>query len=416
MKEALKTPLYVKILLADIISNFGDILYYLALLNYVLQLDRSNLAVSIINLSEILPILSSFVLGYLADRTRRRYEAITGTLILRIIIYVIIACIMEFSPSLLIVAAVSLFNFISDCAGQYENGLYYPISNRMVRDEIREEVMAFRQSFMLTLNILFKAFGGVMILYLSFSKLALIDAASFLISMLIIIGARKEFLIYCSDSDAFSKPDKISIGSLRKELGSAISRLWQMSEIRDTLAVIPVLNAGLAIVTPVAVLCMADNPGFCIINPAITISMLAMCEPAGRIVGSALTISLLKKISLRKALQIVLLITAVLLLGIVLQNIYIVLPAMFFASFWTGCIDPKMGAIIFNNLEEGMLATAFGGMTTYFQLGDIASRLILSAIVLLLSPPAIAAVYAVVVVGALAYITMNGNTKGKEEA
>ena len=62
MKEALKTPLYVKILLADIISNFGDILYYLALLNYVLQLDRSNLAVSIINLSEILPILSSFVL------------------------------------------------------------------------------------------------------------------------------------------------------------------------------------------------------------------------------------------------------------------------------------------------------------------------------------------------------------------
>ena len=87
MKEALKTPLYVKILLADIISNFGDILYYLALLNYVLQLDRSNLAVSIINLSEILPILSSFILGYLADRTRRRYEAITGTLILRIIIY-----------------------------------------------------------------------------------------------------------------------------------------------------------------------------------------------------------------------------------------------------------------------------------------------------------------------------------------
>ena len=41
-----------------------------------------------------------------------------------------------------------------------------------------------------------------------------------------------------------------------------------------------------------------------------------------------------------------------------------------------------MGAIIFNNLDENRLATSFGGMTTYFQIGDIISKGAFSVLVL----------------------------------
>ena len=37
-----------------------------------------------------------------------------------------------------------------------------------------------------------------------------------------------------------------------------------------------------------------------------------------------------------------------------------------------------MGTIIFNNIDETKLATIFGGMVTYFQIGDIVSRLLFS--------------------------------------
>lgn len=407
MREVLTNPVYIKLRLADIISNFGDILYYLALLNYVLLLDeKSNLAISIINLSEIVPILISFFMGYLADKTVNKYRAILVTLFLRIGMYGIIAFIMGFSPNLIIVITVSIFNLISDCVGQYENGLYYPMFNRLVRDEMREKVMAFGQSLSLSLNLVFKGIGGMLILYISFSCLALIDALSFLISMVIIISIKKEFLNYCYDGEPEQNIEKISFSSLRRELFKAIHELWRIPEIRDTLVVTPILNASLAIVTPITVLCISDNPDFCIVNPALTISLLAMCEPGGRILGSILTVFDLKRINLLNVLRIALLTTVVLLIGIIGQNVYVVLIMSFLVSIWVGCMDPKMGAVILHYLDDNSLATAFGGITTYFQLGDIASKLILSIVVLAFPTSIIVFFYSVSVFVAFLYITV----------
>lgn len=400
MKEILKNRLYIATLIADLISNFGDILYYLALLNYVLQIEQSNLAISIINISEILPVLFAFLIGYYADKNKNRIATIIRTLAFRIVLYLIVAVVIGFNPSLLIVVAVSFINFVSDLAGQYENGLYYPISNRLVRNEIREEVMAFRQSLTMSLNVLFQAVGGVLICYISFRRLALVNAVTFMVSLLIIFCVRSKMQEYCDDEADGVQEEKQSVNellhSLKTELIEAIKLLWRIPGIQETLAVIPVLNAGLAVVTPLAVLCMVQNPGFCVIGTEVTISLLAICETAGRIAGSALTISVLKKVKLTDALKIVLATSVLLFAGIIAENIYIVLGALFFASLWCGCIDPKMGAAIFNNLKEKKLATAFGGMTTYFQLGDIISKMIFSILVLGLGTKAIAVVYIVV--------------------
>lgn len=433
MKEILKNRLYITTLIADLISNFGDILYYLALLNYVLQIEQSELAISIINVSEILPVLFAFLIGYYADKNKNRVSTIIRTLVLRIVLYLIVAVVIGFSPSLLIVIAVSFINFISDLSGQYENSLYYPISNRLVRKEIREEVMAFRQSLTMSLNVLFQAAGGVLICYISFQKLALVNAATFMVSLLIIFCVKSEMQQYCDDgaeNDKIgNKPDgnnaddnktdniqeekqsvKELLRSLKTELTEAIRLLWQIPSIKETLAVIPILNAGLAVVTPLAVLCMAQNPEFCVIGSEVTISLLAICETAGRIVGSALTISAFKKVKLTTAIKIVLAAIVLLFAGMIVENIYIVLSALFFASLWTGCIDPKMGAAIFNNLKEKKLATAFGGMTTYFQLGDIISKMIFSILVLGLGTKAISAVYIVITSFAMVMLFM-----GKKE-
>ena len=415
MKETLKNRLYIKILIADLISNFGDILYYLALLNYVLQIEKSNFAVAIINVSEIIPILFSFLLGYFADKNQNRVTTIIKTLVVRIAAYLFVAVIIGFNPSLLIVAVVSFANFISDLAGQYENSLYYPISNGLVRDEAREKVMAFRQSLTMSLNVLFQAVGGVLICYVSFRSLAMINAFTFAVSMMIVLCSKAEMRKYCQNEGKSTLKEKQSVKQLprqlKKELVDAIRLLWKIPGIKETLAVIPVLNAGLAVVTSIVVLKMAENPSFCVISAEITIALVAICETAGRIAGSTLTIFTFKKVKLTNAVKIILVFIIILFSGIVLQNIYIVLASLFISSLWTGCVDPKMGALIFNNLGKTKLATAFGGMTTYFQLGDIVSKMLFSLLVMCFPTKIIAGVYISITVISLGYIIFKDKFK-----
>ena len=415
MKETLRNRLYIKILVADLISNFGDILYYLALLNYVLQIEQSNFAIAIINASEIIPILFSFLLGYFADQNQKRVATIIKTLIVRIAAYLFVAVIIGFNPSLLIVAVVSFANFISDLAGQYENSLYYPISNQLVRDEVREEVMAFRQSLGMSLNVLFQAIGGVLICYVSFRHLAMINAFTFAVSMMIVVCSKAEMQRYCLN-EGRSMPKKEQslnqlLRQLKKELVDAVRLLWKIPGIKETLAVIPVLNAGLAVVTSIVVLHMAENPDFCVIGTETTIALVAICETAGRIAGSTLTMFTFKNMKLTNAVKIILLFIIILFSGIIVQNIYIVLAALFIASLWTGCVDPKMGALIFNNLDQTKLATAFGGMTTYFQLGDIVSKMLFSILVMCFSAKVTAGIYILVTVLSLGYIMFQDKIK-----
>lgn len=129
------------------------------------------------------------------------------------------------------------------------------------------------------------------------------------------------------------------------------------------------------------------------INAEITVSALAVSESVGRIVGSALTIRLLKKVRLLDVLRLTVLTVALLFVGMFVQKIYIVLLALFVANLLTGCIDPKMGAIIFNHLDENRLATTFGGMTTYFQVGDIVSKGFFSFLILFLRDKIIIVIY-----------------------
>ena len=45
---------------SDMLSNFGDVMYYLALMAYVLQLPDPKLAIALVSVSETLPILTGF--------------------------------------------------------------------------------------------------------------------------------------------------------------------------------------------------------------------------------------------------------------------------------------------------------------------------------------------------------------------
>lgn len=51
MQNIFKNKLFLTLKLSDLISNLGDVIFYMALMNYVLLLDQPALAVSIVTLS-----------------------------------------------------------------------------------------------------------------------------------------------------------------------------------------------------------------------------------------------------------------------------------------------------------------------------------------------------------------------------
>ena len=72
MKSILKNKLFLATFAADMLSNFGDVLYYLALMNYVLLLPEAKFAISLVTLSESLPFLSMLFweCGVIEPKTR----------------------------------------------------------------------------------------------------------------------------------------------------------------------------------------------------------------------------------------------------------------------------------------------------------------------------------------------------------
>lgn len=407
MRKILKNQLYLKVLLSDLISNLGDTLYFIALMTYVTELKDSNLAVSIINLSETIPILFTVFFGIIADRTLNKVETIIKTLWIRVGLYLVVAMVMNFKASIMVVILASMVNLVSDTLGQFENGLFYPISNRIVEKSEREEAMAFRQTVTSTMNIVNQSLGAFLITILSFFHLALINSLTFAISLFIMLVIKHQ--IDYDDQTSYSTSSTFHFKTLFSEIMSnlklSIKHLFSISHMKAALLVIPILNGSLAILTPLVVVNLSKGSALTIMNTATTISLLGISTVAGGILGGAFILisKRFKSLSIGALLKMNLMTVLLSFVAFYYQNIYFMLFASFLSSVFVSALNPKMGAIIFNHIDETKLATIFGGMVTYFQMGDVVSRLLFSTLVIYLPSNYIAVVYMVLVLLAFLY-------------
>lgn len=408
MRKILKNQLYLKVLLSDLISNLGDTLYFIALMTYVTELKDSNLAVSIINLSETIPILFTVFFGIIADRTLNKVETIIKTLWIRVGLYLVVAMVMNFKASIMVVILASMVNLVSDTLGQFENGLFYPISNRIVEKSEREEAMAFRQTVTSTMNIVNQSLGAFLITILSFFHLALINSLTFAISLFIMLVIKHQIDDYddqTSSSTSSTFHFKVLFSEIMSNLKLSIKHLFSISHMKAALLVIPILNGSLAILTPLVVVNLSKGSALTVMNTATTISLLGISTVAGGILGGAFILisKRFKSLSIGALLKMNLMTVLLSFVAFYYQNIYLLLFASFLSSVFVSALNPKMGAIIFNHIDETKLATIFGGMVTYFQMGDVVSRLLFSTLVIYLPSNYIAVVYMVLVLLAFLY-------------
>lgn len=395
MKRILQNKLFMGTFISDMLSNFGDVLYYLALMNYVLLLPEAKFAISLVTLSESLPFLTMIFMGMWGDRTKKKVDTILVTLLFRTGLYLLIGLAMGFQPALWVVILAVLVNLLSDLAGQYEDALHIPLSLRIIPMENREAMYAFRQGASSILKILFQSSGAILAGLMSYQHLAFFNAGTFVVSALIMMILRPSLNKLFKDKPIHSsvenrEGERHFIKNTWNSLQQAYQTVQNISILKTSIFTIAGLNAVFAAENALLLLNMKENSSFAFINPATTIATVTVVTLIGNILGSVLVTTLLKKVSMEFLLKISVFMPPALFIGFLLHSIYIIFLVNFLTMVIVGIFQPKMNAFIISSLPEERLATISAGISSFCTLGLVLCQMLVAVLVTFLSSAQIA--------------------------
>lgn len=381
--------------ISDMLSNFGDVLYYLALMNYVLLLPKAKFAISLVTLSESLPFLTMIFMGMWGDRTKKKVDTILATLLFRTGLYLLIGLAMGFQPALWVVILAVLVNLLSDLAGQYEDALHIPLSLRIIPMEDREAMYAFRQGASSILKILFQSSGAILAGLMSYQHLAFFNAGTFVVSALIMMILRPSLNKLLKDNPIHSsvenrEEERHFIKNTWNSLQQSYQTIQNIFILKTSIFTIAGLNAVFAAENALLLLNMKENPSFVFINPATTIATVTVVTLVGNILGSVLVTTLLKKVSMEFLLKISVFMPPALFIGFLLHSIYIIFLVNFLTMVIVGIFQPKMNAFVISSLPEERLATISAGISSFSTLGLVLCQMLVAVLVTFLSSAQIA--------------------------
>ncbi len=417
MRKVLQNKLFTKLLLADLISNFGDVVYYLALMNYVAILPEKKIAVSMIAIAENLPWVFSFLTGHIADRAGNKIRNILITLYFRAGLYILLALVMGFSPALWIALLACVVNFASDLAGSYENGMFASISKKVIPDEDREGFIAFKQSLSQSLGIVFNAAGGLLIIFMTYQMLAFLNAVTFLVGAYIIVSIKSEIRKLVdkeSDNTDDCKPsvaqkEKFNIKKLYAEQKENFKYLFFTPDIKTCVVVWPFANAFFAIIMSLTVLLLDEGNFMVFSSRPITLATIEIAFALGSLVGAYFTMNYFKDFKITTFVKVDTIGFFILFLAMYYRMIYVLLISYFIIGISNVTSNAKVSSMIMNNYDEEKLGSIFGAIASFFTFGSIISSLIFSVMVLVLSVDAILMIVLTICIALIIYAFVVAN-------
>ncbi|MGL4523192.1 MAG: MFS transporter, partial [Bacilli bacterium] len=192
MPELLRNSIFTKLFLSQSISSFGDSMYYISLLTFASTSSNPSLAIMIVTLSEVLPqLLSPFISTY-ADRTKNFVIGMISADFIRFLLYGCVTFFIGYEPTLLILLTICTFNFVSDLLGTYSGGIGLYVLKHVVREDQLVAANGIWSSSTHIITLFGRLTGGGLLLLFGFQLFAAINAFTFLLCGLIILGIQKQ--------------------------------------------------------------------------------------------------------------------------------------------------------------------------------------------------------------------------------
>ena len=357
-----KNKEYRKFSIASILSSAGDILFYLALMTYASRLKNYSLALSLIAISESVPRLFSSVGGYLADRTQNKFQKIVWMAMIRGALYLLVGFL--FSQNIAgwnLVIMVIIINFISDTAGTYSGGLTTPLVISLVKKDEIAEAEGFTSGVSQVITLVSQFVGSGLLLFMSYSALAVINGLTFVVAG----------LIYCNIAKSKRKKgistvtQEVDDRGFWSTLALALKQVKKASGLITTVLVIAILNGVLSTIEPLISIVIAGNRQVMVIGTySFTIALIGAMAGIGAALGSIFGTNLFKNVSLYIIIMFANIAGASVIISILSKQIWFCLITYCILGFFAGTATPKLTQWMVGAVDRKILASSVGLINT----------------------------------------------------
>lgn len=375
-----KYKLYTATFFSNLISDLGDTLYSLAIMNYILLVPEKQAAIALVSISESLPIVFSVFLGYWADRTQQKVLAIISSQLFRFLLYLGAGFLLQFNPALILVISLVAINFFSDLAGKYENSLFLPIQVQLLPEADREQVLTTSQGVASSAAIPFQAMGAILVTWISFSQLAFLNAGTFLLAAGILFLFKIQLDKILSYQDSTPRKPQPFFAMFKQ----ALKDVRESPQVLPLITILSSINALFSILIPLILAIMAINESFTIINPASTVAGISILISLSSILGNILVSTALKTWKLSRFIFLTAILSLPLFGFLILQQPWPVFVCITLMGILMGCVGPKISAFLLSHLPTERLGILNASIGTFLQGSILLAQLCFSTLLVLL--------------------------------
>lgn len=368
MHLIIKNKVYRHLLLSRILDNLGASLYNIVFVVYAATCFKSQIIVSIANITMMIPTLFSLLVGIRADKTKQKGRWLITCGFVQASLFTLVGFIIN-KPSLLVFAIVCLVNIISDCLSDYANGLRLPILQKQVAKEDLVSAYASSQFAIYVCNLLGQTLGIWLLTIANqqFAFIAFINALSFILASLVLLPIRQDLTYQHT-----ALKEEISSSSKRgKDLFLQVKTIFQEQEsvhFIPLLLSIMLINMLACAMTSIYNIILLKKP-LLGLSYSQGVLMVEVAMIGGLLVGSLSTRDYFAKRSLKTLVSL----AGVMLLLTGLSQLFS-LPAifsllfLFITCFLSGKVNPKLNALLLSQLPSQVLARVSSFLTLLFTL------------------------------------------------
>lgn len=361
MNVFLKNNEFKKFSIASFLSTTGDILFYLALMTYASKLNNYTLALSLIAISESVPKLFSVFGGFLADKTKNKFKTLFLMAVVRFLLYSLVGILFITNISEWnLVIMVIIINFISDTIGSYSTGLAAPLLVNIVGEKDFAEAEGFASGVSEIINTCAQFLGAGLLLFLSYSNLAFINAVTFLLAgfLYVSVGLKHKKssneVINQTNDKGFIETMKTSYTQAKKEHGllTIVLIIALVNGILTTIgALIPIVAA-------------ASRSTMIIYNYSFTVALVGVVVGIGATIGSLFGPQLFKKMSIFNVIIITLVLSIMTTVAAFIANIKLILAVYFLMAIAISVGSIKMSQWLVTTVDRNILGSTIGLLNT----------------------------------------------------
>lgn len=363
MNVFLKNKDYRRFSIASFLSTTGDILFYLAFMTYASKLHNYSLALSLIAISESIPRLFEIFAGYLADKTHNKFKNIFLMAVVRFTLYAIVGVLFVAKVSdWSLVVAVVVINFFSDTFGSYAGGLVSPLIADIVGKEEFGEAAGFTSGVSEVINMVAQFVGSGLLLFMSYSNLAFINAFTFLAAGLLYASVGLKNKKNGNDLEFKEVNDQKFIATMK----ASYKQAKKSPGLLTIIGVVSLLNGVLGAMSALIPIVMAGHKSTMLIsNYSFTMAVRGVVVSCGAAFGSMFGPQLFKNVSAFTMTIVAGGLSLFTTFSALTAHIYTVLPFFFLLAATASIASIKLTQWLVNTVEHKILASTMGLLNTF---------------------------------------------------